>query len=324
MLNPGELRRRDNTLQIISFSGEKRDIPIETVYDIYCFTDINFNADVIEFLGAKGICLHFFNYYEYYSGSFYAREKLVSGELLVRQVCHYVDLEKRNRLAKKFVSGSAGNILRNLKYYSNRGKVFDSEIKFIESELGKLDFCNQTNEIMGLEGNIRKKYYSAWTEIIDDKFSFIKRVKQPPDNEINTLISFLNSVTYAKILSEIYKTQLNPTISYLHEPSTKRFSLALDVSEIFKPLIVDRLIFSAINKQIITEDDFDQELEALTMRPATVKNLLKDFDLALSRTIFHRSLNREVSYRQLIRLELYKLIKHFLGDKEYSPFKIWW
>lgn len=65
----------------------------------------------------------------------------------------------------------------------------------------------------------------------------------PPDNMINSLISFVNSLIYAKTLSEVYHTQLNPTISYLHQPGARRFSLCLDLSEIFKPLIADRLIF---------------------------------------------------------------------------------
>ena len=54
---------------------------------------------------------------------------------------------------------------------------------------------------------------------------------------------------YTRVLSEIYKTQLNPTISYLHEPSERRFSLCLDIAEIFKPIIADRLIFSMLNKK---------------------------------------------------------------------------
>jgi CRISP-associated protein Cas1 len=59
------------------------------------------------------------------------------------------------------------------------------------------------------------------------------------------LISFGNSLLYATTLSEIYRTQLNPTVSFLHEPSARRYSLSLDLSEIFKPIIVDRTIFKA-------------------------------------------------------------------------------
>jgi len=128
---------------------------------------------------------------------------------------------------------------------------------------------------------------------------------------------------YTKVLSEIYKTQLNPTISYLHEPSTKRFSLSLDLSEIFKPILVDRTIFSILNKGIINESDF-YDKDFIRLREISLKKVMKEFENTLSRTIKHRSLNREVSYKYLIRLELYKLIKHLLNEKKYSGFKIWW
>ena len=69
---------------------------------------------------------------------------------------------------------------------------------------------------------------------------------------INSLISFINSLIYSVALAEIYKTSLSPYISYLHEPGTRRFSLSLDITEIFKPLIVDRMLFSMLNKNQIT------------------------------------------------------------------------
>ena len=59
---------------------------------------------------------------------------------------------------------------------------------------------------MGIEGNIRKVYYESWKIIIDQDIDFEKRVKRPPDNLVNTLISFMNTVIYTKTLSEIYKT----------------------------------------------------------------------------------------------------------------------
>ena len=64
---------------------------------------------------------------------------------------------------------------------------------------------------------------------------------------IRTLVSYVNTLVYTKVLSAIYNTQLNPTVSYLHEPGSRRFSLSLDIAEIFKPIIGDRLIFSLLN-----------------------------------------------------------------------------
>jgi len=81
---------------------------------------------------------------------------------------------------------------------------------------------------------MRERYYHAWRHILAEGWAFTQRVRRPPDNEINALISFGNSMLYTVCLSEIYRTQLTPTISYLHEPGARRFSLALDISEIFK------------------------------------------------------------------------------------------
>jgi len=150
------------------------------------------------------------------------------------------------------------------------------------------------------------------------------RSRRPPENMVNALISFGNSLLYSTVLSEIYHTQLNPTISYLHEPFERRYSLALDLSEIFKPILVDRLIFYLVNKRMLKEEDFEQDINYCLLNGQGRKTFLKEYDERLKKTIKHRELNRKVSYRRLIRLEAYKLIKHLLGSKEYKPFVMWW
>ena len=146
----------------------------------------------------------------------------------------------------------------------------------------------------------------------------------PPDNMINSLISFVNSLIYSKTLTEIYHTQLNPTISYLHEPGSRRYSLCLDLSEIFKPLIGDRLIFSLLNKNQITENSFTWELNFLHLKKEASQLIVNELEKKLQATIMHKDLHRKVSYQYLIRLEAYKLIKHLIEEKEYEGFKMWW
>ena len=188
----------------------------------------------------------------------------------------------------------------------------------------KLDRINYIEELMGIEGNIRKKYYEAWNNIVKQDINFTKRIKNPPENMINTLLSFANSLVYTTALSEIYKTQLNPTVSYLHEPGTSRYSLSLDIAEIFKPLIAERMIFSLLNKNMISESDFERESNYLYLKESARKTIVEEYDKRLQRTIRHKGLNRDVSYRYLFRLECYKLIKHLTDEKEYEGFKIWW
>ena len=244
---------------------------------------------------------------------------------MIHQVEKYKNYEERLFIAQQFIEAASYNILRNIKYYNNRDKDLSNYINEIESLRKQIYLTQNIQELMGVEGNIRKIYYSSWSIIINQEIEFEKRVKRPPDNLINTLISFMNSVIYTKTLSEIYKTQLNPTISYLHEPSDKRFSLCLDVSEVFKPLIVDRTIFSMLNKHMISEDDFYVDDGGYyRMKESTIKTIMKSLENTLSRSIKHKDLNRDVSYKHLIRLELYKIIKHLINEKTYEGFKIWW
>lgn len=129
---------------------------------------------------------------------------------------------------------------------------------------------------------------------------------------------------YTTVLGEIYKTQLDPTISFLHEPSTKRFSLSLDIAEIFKPLIIDPIIFSLINNRIIQHKDFDIEEGICFLNDDGRKKFITEYEKKMGVTIKHRTLKRKVSYRMFIRLESYKLIKHFIDDKNYKALKAWW
>lgn len=324
VFSSGELKRKNDSLTFYTDDGVKKDIPIERVADLYVFGSVKYNSELFNFLSQQGVIVHMFNYYKYYVGSFYPKEVRVSGSLLVKQVEYYLNLDKRLYIAKEFIKTSTDNILRNLKYYNARGKDLSIYILAIEEFSKSIDNAKKVTEIMGIEGNIRKTYYDAWSIIINRKINFEKRIKRPPDNMINTLISFMNTICYTKVLSEIYKTQLNPTISYLHEPSEKRFSLSLDVSEIFKPLLVDRTIFSLLNLNIITEKDFECESNYLRIKDKSVKKIIEELENTFARKIKHRTLKREVSYQYLIRLELYKLIKHLYNDKEYKGFRIWW
>jgi len=196
-----------------------------------------------------------------------------------------------------------------------------SEIDSLRKELPQ---TSTIQELMGIEGNIRRHYYAAWNVIIDQEIEFDKRVMHPPDNMINSLISFVNSLIYSKVLSEVYHTQLNPTISYLHEPGVRRFSLCLDVAEIFKPLIGDRLLFSLLNRNQITEKSFTKELNYLHLNRDASRLIAQELEKKLQQTIMHKDLGRPVTYQYLMRLELYKLIKHLIGEKEYEGFRIWW
>lgn len=315
ILSEGILKRKENTIYFVSEKG-KKPIPINKVYSIYAYGQITFSSQVMSLLSKNGVPIHFFNYYGFYSGSYYPRETLLSGDLLVKQADYYLNIQKRLELAKLFVEGAANNILKVLAYYKIENNIKET--------LSELNSTNKITEIMNIEGRIRSEYYSKFDEILPDDFKMEGRSRQPPKNMINSLISFGNSMMYSTVLTELYNTQLNPTISYLHEPSERRFSLSLDLSEIFKPIFVDRLIFYMVNKRMLSKKDFNEDLNCCLLNDKGRNKFIKEYNKRLEKTIKHKKLKKNVSYQRLIRLEAYKLKKHILGIEKYDPFVSWW
>jgi CRISPR-associated protein Cas1 len=328
LFNPGRLQRQDNTLKFTPYDEDGKEqpprfLPVENVEELYCFGNLDANSALYNFLGQQQVSIHFFDYYENYTGSFMPRESLISGKMLLAQLKKHTNKQKRLSIAQLILEGSAFNMAKNLKYYNTRGKDLEPIIKVVE-ELSKLiPQTQEIDELMGVEGNIRKNYYQAFDLIIND-FAMEGRSYRPPQNEVNALISFGNMMCYSQCLRAIHQTQLNPTISFLHSPGERRFSLSLDVAEIFKPLLVDRVIFKVLNKKMVQASDFEETLNRVTLKPKGKKIFVQAFEDRLQETINHRALNRSVSYKHLIKLECYKLQKHLLDIEEYKPFKMWW
>lgn len=313
----GRIRRHENTVEFENSAGEKKSLPINDIYCIHLFGEIDLNTKLIVFMNQNGIPLHFYNYYGYYSGSFYPREKLLSGFLVVKQAEHYIDPQKRLGIAKEFVAAAITNILANLEHYKKNGKDIGAFIDKIKDESALVEGVSSISELMGAEGRARDAYYSSFGSFLREGFEFEKRTKMPPQNMLNSLISFGNSLMYATVLTEIYHTQLTPTVSYLHEPGERRYSLALDVSEVFKPLIVDRVIFNLINNRIIKEEHFVEELNFCYLNEQGRRTFLSEYQKKLDATINNTRLKRSISYQRLIRIECFKLVKHLLGEKTY-------
>ena len=332
LFNPGQMERKDNTLKFTPYAidedgvehpGQPRYLPVEDINEFYCFGSLKASSSLFNFLGQKDVCMHFFDYYENYTGSFMPRDALLSGRMLLAQTAAYQSKKKRVAISQKFIDGAAYNMVRNLMYYNRRGKDMEVFINTINDLAKKIPETAEVNELMGVEGLIRKTYYEAFDLILND-FVMGERSKQPPQNEVNALISFGNMMCYTQCLRAIHQTQLNPTISYLHTPGERRFSLCLDISEIFKPIIIDRVIFRVLNRKEIQEKHFDWKLNRCLLNEAGKKVFVRAIEDKLEETFQHKSLGRKVSFRHLIKLECYKLAKHLLGMEEYKPFKMYW
>ena len=304
--------------------GDKKYIPVENIESIYSFGSIHFNTRFLYFLSMNRIPLHVFNYNGNYAGSFSTADRNINGLILLQQVENYKCNSKRLYIAKQIITGAAGNTLANLKYHQNRGADLTDEIEYINELLGDFGNIQSVGELMGYEGIIKKTYYECWKKIFKQPVSFTHRVKHPPDNLINSLISYGNAIIYSICLDQIYQTRLYPEIGFIHEPNEGKLALAYDLSEIFKPLITDRVIFKVINKMMISENDFVKRNGTGWIKKPAKKIFVQEFDAKLLQKINIRENGISMSYRRVIKEECYKLLKHIKGEEEYQPYTSRW
>lgn len=318
----GELNRKDNSLSFRK-GGKNIYIPIENTNEIYILNEVSINTKVLDFLARNHVIVHFFNYYEGYSGTFYPKDQYCSGRLLVRQVQAFE--KNREKIAKAIVKGIGINLLEVLYHYYKHGKKeVKSTIDWLRKEFPEnVEAACTVREIMAFEGEAWAKFYNEFIHFLPEDFIMNKRVKRPPDNPINALISFGNTLLYAKTVSAIYRTHLDQRISFLHEPAERRFSLSLDMSEVFKPLIVYRTIFDLVNNRKIQIDKhFDKKVNYCLLNEEGRKIFVQAFEERMDSVFVHPKLKRKVSYQTAIKLDCYKLIKFILEDKEFIPFSM--
>lgn len=317
----GKIKREANSIIFRNSEDDKMNIPVETTKEIYFLSEVDLNSSFLNFVGKNGLTLHFFDYYGNYTGSFYPREKYLSGRITVNQVKAFE--EKRMEFAKNIVNGIGENIREVVSNYDRSEKVKEL-IDYIDDDMKySIDEAQDIKELLFVEGGIWNRFYITFDQILNKDFEFEKRTKRPPKNPLNALISFGNSILYSKCVSQIYLSHLNPTISFLHEPMERRFSLSLDLSEVFKPVIVFKTIINLVNKRMIdVNKHFDNELNYCILNKEGKRIYIKALEERLKETYLHPKLKRNVTYLNSIKLDAYKLIKAIVEEQEFIPFSL--
>ena len=319
VLGKGKLSKKDgNILFEEEGSPSPQEFPIHQIHEIFILSTNEITYELKKELIDYQIVIHEFNQYDYYLGTFYPKESRFCGKTLLSEFEHYRNLDKRVVLAKAFISAGYKNMLRNLKYYQQRDKL--ENITQLVHYYQRITLVNTITELMMIEALIRKEYYRNFQDILNLDSSF-HRHPQSAYDVVNQLITFVNSLLYAVIISEIHKTNLSGQVGFLHELGANRFALCYDISEIFKPIMVDRLVFRLLNKNIVTQDSINQEGR---FSDEIIKVIFKHWDIQLNQVLYHRTMKRYVSYRNLIFHELIKLEKHIKGEKLFRPFVLWW
>jgi CRISPR-associated protein Cas1 len=320
----GYLRKKNATLFIEPKDENEKPvyIPLKNVSSLMVFSEVELNKKTLELFSKAQTPVFFYSYYGDYIGCFYPVEENKTGEVLLLQFKHFEDLERRIYIAREILLATAENLVRVLEDYLENFGSLEESINYIQKLKESYHRQSTIASLMAIEGNIKKCYYKALGEILSRKdFKFEERVVRPPKDEINAMLSFGYSVLYNVVLAEIFKTSLEPSISFLHEPNKRKHSLQFDIAEIFKPIIVDKAVLTLVNKGMIKKEHFREVEGGFYLNNDGKKILLEEIDERLERTRRNEH-GQNLSYRTLIRYECYKLIRHLKGEGVYSAFRL--
>ena len=320
----GELSRNEGTLRIDTLDGDTEYLPVESVDALYLHGQIDFNTRALGLLNDHSVPLHVFGWNDYYRGSYLPKRDQTSGHTVVEQVRAYDDPQRRLNIARKIIRASIHNMRGNIRYYDGRHGDFSAACEALSNKKRAVGDVETIDDLRAVEGNARKTYYGCFDRILRDPFALPKREFNPPSNEANALISFLNGMVYTTCVSAIRKTALDPTVGFVHAPGERRFTLSLDIADIFKPILADRLVFRLVNRQQLSIDDFEDELDGCLLTEDGRLTALEEFEDTLDRTVEHPRLKRKVSFKTLVQTDVYSLKKHILTGEPYHVCERWW
>ncbi len=322
ILSDGILRQKDYSA-LFDTDAAKSVIPLETVDRINIFSSVVFDSGFLDAVSRAGVYVNLFGRDYSFRGRFIPSGALKDQRLIFEQLAAYNNPEQRLQLAKEFDLASVHNLRLNIRYYNKNypDKAFTSALNRINDLYRRMKETDDYENLLLIEAKIRSAYYGCYDGFLrNDKFVFGERSKRPPLNEVNSMISFGNVVLYNYIATEILKSSLDIRIGYLHASNRRLESLNLDIAEIFRPLIVDRIIFTLINKGEISSDCFESSGDGgIYLNEDGKRILIREFYNKLGTTQMIK--DKSFSYAMLIDEEIRKLTRRFRNGEKYKAFR---
>lgn len=323
IINDGVLNKKDFTI-LFENDEHKMYIPIETCTSINVYSNAILGSSFLQFINSKGLNVNIFDKYGNFIGSFHSEQHYKRSVTLLKQASIYNDEKNRLMICIKIETASLHNQRENLRYF-NKHKPSESlktAIDFMSDCISEMKQSRSVNHLLTIEARAKQRYLQEFDEMIaDDRFQFKKRTRRPPMNEVNAMISFGNTFIYRRIANEIYRTALDIRIGFVHAANSRSESLNLDIAEIFKPIIVDRTIFTVIhNLQINNKEHFEKEDNGgIYLNNVGKRIFIRELEYKLSSKISVDG--QKLSYDNLMKEEIHKIVKLVQDNEKYKPFK---
>lgn len=233
------------------------------------------------------------------------------------------DTERAIHVVQAFVRGKLKSY-RNLLLRSQReGKAsVEAGVGRLEQVIAAIARTTAIDSLRGLEGAGSAAYFAHFDGLIlNDCFSFRARCRRPPTDPVNALLSFGYSLLAHDVQGAVNIVGFDPYLGYLHTQRYGRPSLALDLMEEFRPLVVDAMVLSALNRKALSPDDFDDEplSHAVSLTDEGRRKFLRLYEQKKQSKFKHPVMKRQCSYQEAFEIQARLLAKYLMDETEQYP-----
>lgn len=321
--NDSLLKKVDERLKVVKDKQTLADIPLIKITQVVIFGRVTVTHEVFEELSKRNISLCYMSEH----GKYKTRLEPPFSKNIFLRVAQYkarFDPDKKNKIAGSFVKGKLTNYRMALMQLQRENKEIDisSSINLIKELVKKVDLSNDLSQIRGYEGAGSAEYFKHLSKFIKNPdFKFIKRERHPPPDSVNALLSLGYGFLRSDIESALNIVGFDPYIGYLHDDRYGRASLALDLMEEFRSVIVDSCIVQMVNRRQITTDDFIQDFaNSVLLSDEARKKFMTCYTQRKTTEFKHPYFGNKVNYIRCFELQARMLGKFLTGEiDEYVP-----
>lgn len=317
------LHKERETIVIKQGKDKLGQFPAISISNILCFGQVSVSPFLMGFCGEQGIGLAFYTEY----GKFLARVqgKQTGNVLLRRDQYRWADDEEKSvAVARLFVASKIANgrsvLMREIRNHGEN-TLLNTAIKKLASSLRRVEHAQSVSETMGIEGDAASTYFSVFNELLRGTgFAFGGRVRRPPTDPVNALLSFAYTLITHECSSALQGVGLDSYVGFLHQDRPGRVSLALDLLEEFRAPWADRFVLTLINRQQIQLKDFITEASgAVRLKDNARKIFLTAWQERKQKEVMHPYLKEKVPIGLLPHCQAMLLARHVRGDTQYYP-----
>jgi CRISPR-associated protein Cas1 len=307
-------------------------LPIHTIGGIVCFGNVSCSPFLMGFCAENDVAISFLTEH----GRFMARvQGPVSGNVLLRrqQYRKADDPFATAHVTRSVLTGKLANcrtvVQRAIRDHGD--KVNSQALKDVSSRmtyyLERLNEQTEMDTFRGIEGDAAHMYFSVFNELITSQkedFSFEERNRRPPLDNVNSLLSFVYTLTMHDVRSALESVGLDPAVGFLHRDRPGRPGLALDLMEEFRPFLADRLVLSLINLRKVQKDGFRRtDSGAVIMSDETRKEVLVSYQNRKQEEIMHPFIGEKIHVGMLFHIQALLFSRFLRGELDAYPPFIW-